>query len=109
MSEGEKQKLPVVEIIEKIVRDESFRADFFSNRSAILSQFDQITDAQKEMLEALTEQDIEFLKDKDIEEFYLADSAVYVPSVDDEGHQTFDYLSDEYDFSDFDDEGSDKP
>ncbi len=108
MSDGENKKLPVVEAIEKIVKDDEFRERFFQDRVGTLQEL-ELTDIQREMLEALTEQDIEFLKDKDIEEFYIANSAVYTPSVDDEGNQVFDYLGDEYEFKDFDDESPDKP
>ncbi len=107
MSEGENNKLLIIEAIEKIVKDDDFKKRFLQDRTGTLQEL-ELSDVQREMLEALTEQDIEFLKDKDIEEFYLANSAVYTPSVDDEGNQVFDYLGDEYEFKDFDDESSDK-
>lgn len=100
MSQEDKKKLPVVEIIDRIVNDEDYRRKFLENPSAALNGV-ELTDTQREVLEELTEQDIEFLKDKNIEELYLAESAVYMPSAEDEDGQVFDYLSDEYDLQDF--------
>lgn len=95
-SPASQENSQIKDVIIKVLEDEEFRNQLITNPDEALASF-ELSETQILLLKTLSKEDLEKLTPENVEEFFVADAAVYTPDLDEDA---IDYDLDDGDFAD---------